>query len=57
MLGLNQSLMSVSQIVGPALAGALIGRHLLTEWAFVAAVVMLAGGVSSFSALRARHAA
>ena len=56
-LGLNQSLMSVSQIVGPALAGALIDRHLLTEWAFVAAVVMLAGGVSSFSALRARHAA
>ena len=39
-LGLNQSLLSVAQIVGPALAGALIDRGQLTSWALCAAVVL-----------------
>jgi MFS family permease len=54
-LGLNQSLMSVSQIVGPAVAGALIDRHLLTEWALLAGAIMLAGVASSARGLAARH--
>ncbi len=54
-LGLNQSLMSVSQIVGPIVAGALIDRHLLTEWAFLAGAVMLAGVASSARVLAARQ--
>lgn len=45
-LGLNQSLMSISQIVGPVIAGLLIDRRLLTPWAFLAAVVMLIGSGS-----------
>jgi MFS family permease len=35
-LGLNQSLMSIAQILAPPLGGALIGAGLLPEWAFVA---------------------
>ena len=38
-LGLNQSLQSISQIVGQALAGWLIDRSLLSTWAFWAAAV------------------
>ena len=53
-LGLNQSLMSVSQIVGPIVAGALIDRRLLTEWALLAGTVMLAGVASSVRWLKAR---
>ncbi len=53
-LGLNQSLQSVSQIVGPTLAGALIDRHWLAEWALVAGVVMLVGVGSSALAWRTR---
>jgi MFS family permease len=41
-LGLNQSLMSVAQVVAPPLGGFLIGHGLLREWAFVAALA--AGG-------------
>src|SRR5207248_7919975 len=33
-LGLNQSLLSVAQIAGPAIAGALIDRGWLAAWAF-----------------------
>jgi MFS transporter, DHA1 family, tetracycline resistance protein len=40
-LGLNQSLQSISQIVGQALAGWLIDRRLLSTWAFWAAAVTL----------------
>jgi MFS transporter, DHA1 family, tetracycline resistance protein len=53
-LGLNQSLMSVSLILGPLVAGALIDRHLLTTWALIAAAVMLAGVASSATAVSAR---
>lgn len=53
-LGLNQSLQSVSQIAAPTLAGALIDRRLLTTWAVVAGLVMLAGMVSSLRAWHAR---
>jgi MFS family permease len=53
-LGLNQSLMSISQIVGPVIAGALIDRHFLAEWALLAGAVMLAGIASSARGLAAR---
>jgi MFS transporter, DHA1 family, tetracycline resistance protein len=42
-LGLNQSLLSIAQIAGPAIAGALIDHAHLTAWAFWAAVVLGAG--------------
>jgi MFS family permease len=38
-LGLTQSLMSVSQIIAPVIAGYLIDRQLLTTWALVGAAV------------------
>jgi MFS family permease len=53
-LGLNQSLMSVSQIVGPVVGGALIDRQWLTPWALLAGAVMLAGAASSARAARER---
>ena len=37
MLGITQSLMSMASIVSPIVAGLLIERHLLKEWAWVAA--------------------
>ena len=43
-LGLTQSLMSVAQIVAPAIAGFLIDRQLLTTWALVGAAVS-GGGI------------
>ena len=54
-LGLNQSLMSVSQIIGPVVGGALIDRQWLTPWALVAGAIMLAGAVSSARGLAARQ--
>jgi DHA1 family tetracycline resistance protein-like MFS transporter len=51
-LGLNQSLLSIAQIVGPAIAGALIDAGHLSLWAFWAAVVM---GVALILNLRARE--
>lgn len=42
-LGLTQSLMSVSQITAPFLAGVLIDRHWLEAWALVGAGVSLVG--------------
>ena len=42
-LGLTQSLTSVSQIVGPPLAGLLIQHDLLTAWGLTVAVVALLG--------------
>jgi len=44
-LGLTQSLMSVSQIVAPVIAGFLIDRELLTTWAVVGAAVTAVGFV------------
>lgn len=52
-LGLNQSLLSVSQIVAPAIAGALIDAGHLTVWAFWAALVM---AIALLLNLRAREA-
>jgi MFS family permease len=52
-LGLNQSLLSVAQIVGPAIAGALIDRGHLTLWALWAALIM---GIALVLNLRARDA-
>jgi MFS family permease len=42
-LGLTQSLMSISQIVAPVIAGFLIAHALLTPWAMVAATVSAVG--------------
>ena len=50
-LGLNQSLLSIAQIVGPAMAGALIDRGYLTSWALSAALVL---GIALLLNLRAR---
>jgi DHA1 family tetracycline resistance protein-like MFS transporter len=50
-LGLNQSLLSIAQIVAPAIAGALIESGHLTSWALWAAVVL---GFALLLNLRAR---
>jgi DHA1 family tetracycline resistance protein-like MFS transporter len=42
-LGLNQSLNSVAQIIAPIVGGILIGRGWLTVWAWVAAAAALVG--------------
>jgi|SRR5579884_11378 len=42
-LGLNQSLMSVAQIVSPFVAGLLIDRGMLVSWALFPALVSVAG--------------
>jgi DHA1 family tetracycline resistance protein-like MFS transporter len=52
-LGLTQSLMSISQIVAPVIAGYLIDRELLTTWAVVGAAVTAVGFViGSFRRVR-----
>ncbi|HYZ90605.1 MAG TPA: MFS transporter [Myxococcales bacterium] len=56
-LGLTQSLMSVAQIVGPAIAGALIDRGWLAAWAFSAALITVVALVLNHNAREARHAA
>lgn len=56
-LGLTQSLMSVSQIVAPVIAGFLIDRALLTTWAVVGAVVSAVGIVIGMLKARIRAAA
>jgi len=56
-LGLTQSLTSISQIVGPPLAGLLIQHGLLTAWGLaVAAVALLGLAISSRPALVEAHA-
>lgn len=48
-LGLTQSLMSISQIVAPVIAGFLIDHALLTQWAVVGATVSAVGiGIGVF---------
>src|SRR5205085_10260386 len=42
-LGLNQSLLSIAQIVGPAIAGVLLEHGHLTAWGLWAAVILAAG--------------
>ena len=56
-LGMTQSLMSVAQIVGPAMAGVLIDRGWLSAWAFCAALITLVAVVLNHNARDARHAA
>jgi DHA1 family tetracycline resistance protein-like MFS transporter len=46
-LGLTQSLMSVSQIVAPVVAGSLIDRGQLNGWAFACAAAALFGLIAS----------
>ena len=57
MLGLNQSLLSVAQIVAPAIAGALIDRGHLTVWALWAGAIMAVALVLNFRAREARQQA
>ena len=56
-LGLNQSLLSIAQIVGPAIAGALIDAGHLTLWALWAALIMTVALLLNFRAREARHEA
>jgi MFS transporter, DHA1 family, tetracycline resistance protein len=42
-LGLNQSIQALSQIVAPAIAGILIARGWLTEWAWLSSAAALLG--------------
>ena len=53
-LGLNQSLLSVAQIVGPAIAGALIDAGHLSLWAFWAALIMAVALILNFRAREVR---
>jgi MFS family permease len=53
-LGLNQSLLSIAQIIGPFIAGALIDKGHLTLWALWAAVIMAAALVLNFRAREVR---
>ena len=56
-LGLNQSLLSVAQIVAPMIAGALIDRGQLTAWAMLAAAVAAVAVVLNRRASDARRQA
>ena len=56
-LGLNQSLLSIAQIVGPAIAGALIDAGHLTVWALWASAIMSVALLLNFRAREARHEA
>ncbi|HEY2029639.1 MAG TPA: MFS transporter [Myxococcales bacterium] len=53
-LGLNQSLLSVAQIIGPAIAGALIDSGHLSIWAFWAAAIMAVALLLNFRAREGR---
>lgn len=46
-LGLNQSIMSIAQILAPTIAGAVIGSRFLPLWAWVAAFGALVGLVTA----------
>ena len=56
-LGLNQSLLSIAQIAGPAIAGAMIDQGHLTLWALWAALIMGIALVLNFRAREARQEA
>jgi MFS family permease len=56
-LGLNQSLLSIAQIIGPAIAGALIDSGHLSAWAFWAALIMAIALLLNFRARDVRAAA
>jgi MFS family permease len=55
-LGLNQSLLSVAQIVGPAIAGVLIERGHLTLWALWASAILAVALALNLRAREARQA-
>jgi len=55
-LGLNQSLLSIAQVVGPAIAGTLIDRGHLTLWALWASAILGFALVLNLRAREARHA-
>jgi MFS family permease len=55
-LGLTQSLTSISQIVAPLIAGALIDREWLAAWALAIAVVAFCGLLASLPRMQAREA-
>jgi MFS family permease len=48
-LGLTQSITSICSVIAPAIAGAMIDRHLLTEWALLVAGFGFAGLVLTLS--------
>jgi MFS family permease len=48
-LGLTQSITSISSVIAPVIAGALIDRHLLSQWALLTAGFALAGLILSLS--------
>lgn len=48
-LGLTQSITSISSVIAPVIAGVLIDRHLLSVWALLAAAFAFAGFVLSLS--------
>jgi DHA1 family tetracycline resistance protein-like MFS transporter len=56
-LGLNQSLLSIAQIVGPAIAGVLIEHAHLTLWGLWASLILGAGLLLNLRAREARLAA
>jgi MFS family permease len=55
-LGLNQSLLSVAQIVGPAIAGVLIERGHLTLWALWASAILAVALALNLRARESRQA-
>ena len=54
-MGFNQSLMSVANILAPLLSGALIGRGLHTVWAIVIAAIATFGAIMAARLLSGRH--
>jgi len=52
-LGLTQSITSISSVIAPVIAGALIDRNLLTEWALLVAAFGFGGLVLTLSGRRA----
>jgi predicted MFS family arabinose efflux permease len=54
-MGFNQSLMSIANILAPLLSGALIGRGLHTTWATVIAAIAVLGAAMAARLLSGRH--
>ena len=48
-LGLTQSITSISSVIAPAIAGAMIDHHLLTPWALLTAAFAFGGLILSLS--------
>jgi len=47
-LGLTQSITSISAVIAPAIAGAMIDRHWLSAWALLTAAFSFAGLLLAF---------